>query len=233
MDTYQYQDEIEAVINSHRTKLWDQSHYHMEFVPIANYLTAQGYTVDSDTKVIIENGLLMVISKRDEGVGRSVQNEVIKNVIKAGKSVWSAVKSVGNWFYSIGSCICEFVSPTIDFCTDAFDYVAESAISAGRTIKGKIVEVVKMATQTVKDAADFVSEKVTNAAEAVGDALTTIADKNGITAASRAVADVAQKVGTAISEVATAVSDYIADTRIFQAGKKAFNTAMNYAKNLY
>jgi hypothetical protein len=246
---YQYKDEILNVINNHRTKLWDQTHYHMEFVSFASYFSAQGNTIDSDTKAIIENGLSMVISKRDDSIGWSLQNATIKTVTAIGKSIWSGVKSVGNWFYSIGSSFCEFISPVVDYCVDAFDYVAEGAINIGAAIKEKVVavadaiaetEIVKMATQTVKDVANVVADVVVT----VADVVVTVADVTGVTTAAKAIGhaavattnfigDVAVTVGTAVSEAATAAGQYIADTRIFKAAKEAFATAMNVAKNLY
>lgn len=242
LDFYQYRDELKEVISNHRTKLWDQTHYHMEFLPSAAYFAAQGYTIDTDSKAIIENGLLMVISKRREDLIWSAQNTVIKNVVKAGKAVWSATKSVGNWFYSIGSSICQFVSPVVNFCTDTFNNVVESGMAIGREVKGKIVEtvnyiaeieVVKMATQTIKDVANT-----------VGDALVTVADITGISTASRAVVNAVKEVGTVvrntvtavgtdISDAVTAAGKYIADTRIFKAAKQAFNIAMDFAKSTY
>ncbi|CAF4393677.1 unnamed protein product, partial [Didymodactylos carnosus] len=218
LDQHKYKDELIAVINTHRTKLWDQTHYHMEFVPFATYFTAQGYTIDSDTKAIIENGLLMVISKTGESVGWSLQNFVIKNVVKASKAVWSQVKAVGNFFYSIGSGICNFVSPFIEYCVGAFDYFAECGIAAGRAIKEKVVavvdviadsEIVKMATQTVKDITSVVGEQIVNAAQAVGDTIVTVADQTDITAAAKAVGNVATSVATVIADTTVAVGTAI------------------------
>jgi hypothetical protein len=220
LDQYKYKDELETVINNHRTKLWDQTHYHMEFVPFSTYFAAQGYTIDSDTKAIIENGLSMVISKRDESIGWWLQNTVIKSVATFGKAIWSGVSAVGNWFYSIGSCICKFVSPFIDGCVDAFDYVVESGIAAVRTIKEQVVavvdaiadsEIVKMATQTVKDVASAVGEQIANVAEAVGDVMITVADKTGITTAAKAVGNAAVTARDAVVTAAVTVGDAAAE----------------------
>ena len=225
----------------------------MEFIPFAAYFTAQGYTIDSDTKAIIENGLLMVISKRDESIGWSLQNLVIKNVTKAGKLLWSGLKAIGNFFYSIGSSICTFVSPFIEACVDAFDYVAECGIAVGRALREQVVAVVdviadteifKMATQTVKDVTSAVSEQIVNAANVMGSAIVTIADNTGVTAAAKAVGNAAITVsntvvnttiavGTAIGDAAADVGHAIASTKVFIAAKQAFNNAMDTAKNVY
>ncbi|CAF3989486.1 unnamed protein product [Adineta steineri] len=252
-DQFKYKDELIAVINTHRTKLWDQTHYHMEFVPFASYFTTQGYTIDSDTKAIIENGLLMVISKKNESIGWTLQNFVIKNVVEISKTMWSKVKAVGNFFYSIGSGICSFVSPFIEHCVDAFDYAAECGIAAGRAIKAEVMkvvdviaesEIVKIATQTVMDITSVIGEQIVNAAQAVRDTIVTVADQTGITAATKAVGIVATTVGTVLAETtvavtttivntATDVGEYIASTKVFTLAKQAFNDAMNTANNVY
>jgi hypothetical protein len=184
----------------------------------------------------------MVIAKRDESIGWSLQNFVIENVVEGSKAVWNGIKSVGNFFYSIGSSICDFVSPFIDSCVDAFDYVAECGISAARKIKEKAVEVVKviadteivkMATQTVKDISSAVGEQITNAAQAVGDAIVTVADRTGITAAANAVGNAAITVGNAVGNATITVGNAIADTKVFIAAKQAFKNAMNTAKHVY
>ena len=215
---------------------------------IASYFSTQGHTIDYDTKAIIENGLLVVISKRDESISWSLQKTVIKRVVKASKCISSGVKAVGSWFYSIGSSVCNYFAPVIDACVDTFDYITECGIAAGQAIKEKVAaamdaivetEIVKMATQTVKDVANDVGEKVASATEAIGDTVITVADKTDVIAASKAVAagnyagNVAVTVGTTIADAVTATDEYITDTKIFKVAKQTFDTAMNVAKNLY
>jgi hypothetical protein len=111
-EDYEFAETIKSVIHSNRLKLYDQTYYHMGLVSFSTYVRDQGFLVDSDLNNIINNGLKVVVARKNETSG----SWLINKIIGFASGVWNQIKKVANsitsFCYSAVQFVCQLPSNT-------------------------------------------------------------------------------------------------------------------------
>uniref|UniRef100_A0AC34QSP0 Chloroplast protein-transporting ATPase n=1 Tax=Panagrolaimus sp. JU765 TaxID=591449 RepID=A0AC34QSP0_9BILA len=239
-EDYKHFEQFAAIIHENRTKLFDNTQFHMELEPSEAFFTAREHLMDGETKAIIKNGLPMLIMPKTVSTSWKAMFAVVKFVAKAVKTIWSGIKAIGSFFYRAGaSFVKTCVKPLVNKAVATLDYVAEKVMDVGKNFKEAVrevadtiaeTEIYKAATETVKRVASGVG----NAASAVGETVVTAADKNEVTAAvGTAVIEGAKNTDNFIAKKAGAAVDYAASTKVYQMTKDKVNRALDAAKYAY
>ena len=100
-DELENSETIKSVFYSNRFKLYDQTDYHMEMVPLSVYMQENGFLVDSDLNNIINNGLKMVIGRRRETTASLLLNDVISAFAFCWNKIKTAANAVTSFCYSV------------------------------------------------------------------------------------------------------------------------------------
>ena len=114
-EDFKYEESIKSVVHSNRLKLYDQTDFHMGLVPFSTYVNDQGFLVDSDLKNIINNGLKVVVSRKNETSGSWLLNNIIGSVSSAWNFMKTVASSIGSFCYSAVQFVCKL--PGISYLT--------------------------------------------------------------------------------------------------------------------
>lgn len=91
-DGFENAEPIRSVVYSNRIKLYDQTDFHMELLPLASYARDQGFLVDSDLNSIISNGLKLVVARKKQ----TTSSFLLNKILAVASSCWNAIKFVAN-----------------------------------------------------------------------------------------------------------------------------------------
>ncbi|CAF1664350.1 unnamed protein product [Rotaria magnacalcarata] len=131
-EDFQGEETIKSVVYSNRLKLYDQTDYHMDLIPFSTYVLDQDFSIDSDLRNIINNGLKVVITRKKETAGSWLLNKLIAGAAYC----WNGIKSAASAVASFGYSVVEFIVhlPGKIFSTIS-DFAAPYVKQAGELIQ--------------------------------------------------------------------------------------------------
>ena len=134
-------DTIYKIIMDNKTKVFDRTEYHLSMIPFEKFLNDQGQsTTNGELKPIMDNGIKAVLSKAEKSLGFHLLSEAVGVVTRSAKAIWSGIKSVGNFFYSIGSSVFGWFS---DYIINPVSNVVNTAAAAVSTLTKKVAHKIK------------------------------------------------------------------------------------------
>ncbi|PAV90985.1 hypothetical protein WR25_21480, partial [Diploscapter pachys] len=256
-DAFEHIDDVKATLREYASKLLDQTSYHLTLVPLEKYVVDQGQSVNAELKFATDRGMKLVVSLADGNTAWSTLTNIIGATVSAVKRVVSVTKSIGSWFYNIGSSIASWIGDNI---VDPIADRINKAVSVDRKNLNKnksgIASVIQYVTNSkaFKVACNCVNatgRAIAKIGVNIGKAAYEVGEMTGLNAGVRKIARVGAVIGNKVQEaakyvaekavelgegakkIATEAFNYIAESRVIKWASDAAKNVLNYAKYVY